>query len=287
MTYSERYRVKPGSRGVLKGSDPRETPGVADKAEGRTRLDDLVKQLAALQDVLFASHRWSVLVIFQAMDAAGKDGTIKHVFSRINPRGLRIVSFGAPSAQELDHDYLWRTTLALPERGCIWAHNRSHYEEVLITRIHPELIERERLPEGVRGDGLFRQRFDEINHFERRLVDNGTLVLKFFLNVSKREQWDRLLARMEHPEKHWKVQPGDLIERAHWPEYMAAYEDVFQHTSTPHAPWYVIPADHKWFCWLAVADIVTSAMTRLDLKYPKLSKDKRLAWEQARKQLKT
>jgi PPK2 family polyphosphate:nucleotide phosphotransferase len=224
--------------------------------------------------------------VFQAMDASGKDTTIKHVFTGVNPRSVRVVSFGVPTAEELDHDYLWRIVRALPERGVVGVHNRSHYEEVLITRVHPQILERQHLPAEKRGPDVIRRRFREINRFEKYLVDNGTIVLKFFLHVSKHEQWQRLVQRMEEPEKYWKAQAGDLKERALWPEYMAAYDDIFAHTSTPHAPWFIVPADHKWFTWLVVAEILNETLAGLKLEYPHVPDSVRQEWEQAREELK-
>jgi PPK2 family polyphosphate:nucleotide phosphotransferase len=219
------------------------------------------------------------------MDAAGKDGTVKHVLSGLDPRGVRVFSFGAPSKEELDHDYLWRTVKALPERGCITIHNRSHYEEVIATRVHPEILEHQRIPEATRGAGLIRRRCREINRFERYLVDNGTIVLKFFLHVSKHEQWQRLVERMEEPDKHWKANAGDLRERLHWSAFMEAYEDVFRWTSTRHAPWFIVPADHKWFVWVAVAEIVRETLAGLKLEYPKAPESVKADWERAREEL--
>jgi PPK2 family polyphosphate:nucleotide phosphotransferase len=239
-----------------------------------------------MQDRLFAQDQWSLLLVFQAMDAAGKDSTVKHVMTGMNPRGIHVYSFGAPSKEELDHDYLWRTVKALPERGCIAIHNRSHYEEVIATRVHPEILSKQRIPDITRTPDLIRRRYREINRFERYLVQNGTIVLKFFLHVSKHEQWERLVERMENPDKYWKAQVHDLYERKHWAEYMRAYEDVFHWTSTPHAPWFVIPADHKWFVWLAVAEIISDTLSALNLEYPKTPEAVRAEWEKARAELK-
>jgi PPK2 family polyphosphate:nucleotide phosphotransferase len=285
MDFAARFRVKPRTRGALAQRDADDTADIK-HADAAVQLAANVTRLAAALDVLVAHNTWSVLVILQAMDAAGKDGTIKHVFTGVNPRSVRIVGFGAPTPEELDHDYLWRIVRALPERGVVGVHNRSHYEDVLVTRVHPHILERQQLPAEKRGPDLIRRRFREINRFEKYLVDNGTIVLKFFLHVSKHEQWQRLVERMEEPEKFWKAQAGDLKERAHWPEYMAAYDDIFAHTSTPHAPWYIVPADRKWFAWLAVAEILNQTLAGLKLDYPQVPDSVRQQWQQARDELK-
>jgi PPK2 family polyphosphate:nucleotide phosphotransferase len=285
MDFAARFRVKPRTRGALAQRDADDTADIK-HADAAVQLAANVTRLAAALDVLVAQNTWSVLVILQAMDAAGKDGTIKHVFTGVNPRSVRIVGFGAPTPEELDHDYLWRIVRALPERGVVGVHNRSHYEDVLVTRVHPHILERQQLPAEKRGPDLIRRRFREINRFEKYLVDNGTIVLKFFLHVSKHEQWQRLVERMEEPEKFWKAQAGDLKERAHWPEYMAAYDDIFAHTSTPHAPWYIVPADRKWFAWLAVAEILNQTLAGLKLDYPQVPDSVRQQWQQARDELK-
>ena len=214
-------------------------------------------------------------MVFQAMDAAGKDGTIRHVMSGINPQGCQVYSFKAPSAEERDHDYLWRSQKALPERGRIGIHNRSYYEEVLVCRVHPEILASQQLPEDRKKDGIWKRRFDQINNFEKYLVDNGTRVLKFFLHVSKEEQKKRFLERIDQNDKNWKFSVNDAKERVFWKDYMHAYEDVFTHTSTKDAPWYIIPADNKWFMRLAVAAITYQTLDDLNLKYPTVSKDKK------------
>jgi len=255
------------------------------KARAAEFLQRNVADLADAQERLYASDTHSVLIVLQASDAAGKDGTIKHVLSAVNPRGCRVVSFGVPSDEELNHDYLWRTMMALPERGIIAAHNRSHYEEVIVTRVHPRVLERQRMPESMRGPDLIARRYRAINRFEQHLVDNGTIVLKFFLHISKREQWRRLRDRMEDPDKYWKLQAGDFRERLHWEKYMSAYEEVFRHTSTRHAPWFVVPADHKWFARCVVAEIVAARLGELQLDYPKPTGARRAEWEKAREEL--
>lgn len=229
--------------------------------------------LAAYQDKLYAQNEYALLVIFQAMDAAGKDGAIKHVMSGLNPQGTQVFSFKVPSAEELDHDYMWRNFKALPERGRIGIFNRSYYEEVLVVRVHPEFLEKQQIPASTVDQNIWKRRFSEMNNFEKYLVDNGTLVIKFFLNVSKEEQKKRFLERIERPEKNWKFAITDAQERGHWDEYMAAYEDMLNHTSTRWAPWYVIPADKKWFTRLAVAAVLLDAFQKIDPQYPTVSEE--------------
>jgi PPK2 family polyphosphate:nucleotide phosphotransferase len=277
VDYHKRFRVKPGSRVSLKHHDPADTADLKDKAEAERRLQRSIGKLAAEQDKLYAQNTWAVLIIIQAMDAAGKDSLIKHVMSGINPQGCEVYSFKAPSDEELDHDYLWRSVHALPERGRLGIHNRSYYEEVLVVRVHPGFLARQRLPNASPGPHLWARRFREMNHFERYLVDNGTLVLKFFLNVSRAEQRRRFLQRLDQPEKTWKFKEADIGERALWNEYMAAYADMLAATSTKWAPWHIIPADHKWFTRLAVAEIIVDAGQGLKLSYPAVSKTQRAA----------
>jgi PPK2 family polyphosphate:nucleotide phosphotransferase len=235
--------------------------------------------------MLYAQDKYALLIIFQAIDAAGKDGTIKHVMSGLNPQGCQVFSFKAPSAEELDHDYLWRTSKALPERGRIGIFNRSYYEEVLVVRVHPEILERQHLPPETLTKDIWQRRFEEINNFERYLVDNGIVVLKFFLYVSKEEQKMRFLERINRPEKNWKFSAGDVEERKLWNEYMKAYSDVLNHTSTRWAPWYVVPADHKWFTRFAVAAVIGAKMEELNLSYPKVDKQHLRELRNAKKQL--
>jgi PPK2 family polyphosphate:nucleotide phosphotransferase len=232
-----------------------------------------VEMLAAYQDKLYAQNEYALLVIFQAMDAAGKDGAIKHVMSGLNPQGTQVFSFKVPSAEELDHDYMWRNFKALPERGRIGIFNRSYYEEVLVVRVHPEFLEKQQVPASTVDKNIWKRRFSEMNNFEKYLVDNGTRVIKFFLNVSKEEQKKRFLERIERPEKNWKFSITDAQERGHWDEYMAAYEDMLNHTSTRWAPWYVIPADKKWFTRLAVAAVLLDAIQKIDPQYPTVSEE--------------
>jgi PPK2 family polyphosphate:nucleotide phosphotransferase len=278
--YAEPFRITNGGKFKLKQIDPAETLGLdaEDKDQAEEMLERGVELLAKLQDELYAQNRWAVLLIFQAMDAAGKDGAIKHVLSGINPQGCEVTSFKAPSAEELEHDFLWRCAKRLPERGRIGVFNRSYYEETLIVRVHPEYLESQRLPDGpskkpAKQKDFWNQRFDDINNFERYLTNNGTVILKFFLHVSKEEQQKRFLARIDDPAKNWKFSMKDVKEREHWDEYMHAYEQTVRHTATKHAPWYVVPADNKWFTRLAVASAIAQRLSALDLSYPKLSKD--------------
>ena len=285
MTYRERFIVKPRSHFKLKDVDFKDTLGIATKKDAHVLLKDSIDRLETNQDLLYAQDNYALLVVLQAMDAAGKDSTVKHVLTGVNPRGVKVVSFGAPSKEELDHDYLWRTVGHLPERGVIGIHNRSHYEEVIVTRVHPEILAAQKLPDVDRGQKIIKRRFKEINRFERYLVDNGTIVIKFFLYVSREEQWKRFKERMEEPEKYWKFQAHDLGERARWSDYMAAYEDVFHHTSTGYAPWFVIPSDFKWFAWVAVAEIINETLAALNLKYPEVPESVKADWAKARAEL--
>lgn len=263
--------VKPGATISLKDYDPKYTGEFKDRTEAQAKLQTDVERLGAYQNVLYAQSTYALLLIFQAMDAAGKDSTIKHVMSGVNPQGCQVFSFKAPSTEELDHDYLWRSFKALPERGRIGIFNRSYYEEVLAVRVHPEILATQQLPHLPKGDRVWQQRFEEINNFEKYLDNNGIVVLKFFLNVSKVEQKKRFLERINLPEKNWKFSLGDVEVRKFWDAYMNAYEDVLNHTSTDHAPWHVIPADHKWFTRLAVADIICAKLKDLNLQYPQMN----------------
>ncbi len=240
--------------------------------EARRLLVEDVQELESSQELLYAANSWSVLVIIQAMDAAGKDSTIKHVMTGVNPEGVKVVSFKQPSAEELDHDYLWRCSRELPERGQIGLFNRSYYEEVLVVKVHPELVAKQRIPGANPGEKSFwKSRYKEINQFERRLTRNGTRIIKFFLNVSKDEQKRRFLARIDDPTKNWKFSPGDLVERTYWDEYMSAYEQMLNATSTTSAPWFIIPADQKATTHLLVAKILSSEIRKLNLKFPALT----------------
>lgn len=233
-----------------------------------------IEDLAAAQELLYAANTWSVLCIFQALDAAGKDGTIKHVLSGLNPQGCHVSSFKAPSETELDHDFLWRTTCALPERGRIGIFNRSYYEEVLVVRVHPEFLAGQKLPPKLAGDGIWKERFEDIRNFESYLGRNGVVTRKFFLHVSKEEQRKRFLDRLNEPKKNWKFSANDVKERAHWDDYMDAYEDMIRHTATKEAPWYVVPADNKWFTRIVVAGAIIETLQSLDLHFPKVGKSK-------------
>jgi PPK2 family polyphosphate:nucleotide phosphotransferase len=264
--------VPPGKKIDLNHYNSADTGKFEDKESAQIKLAAGIVQLAEYQNILYAQNKYSILIIFQAMDAAGKDSTIKHVMSGVNPQGCQVYSFQAPSPEELDHDYLWRDFKCLPERGRIGIFNRSYYEETLIVRVHPELLAAQRIP-NVDLEHIWHQRFQEINDFERYLTNNGTVIIKFFLNVSKAEQKSRFLARINEPAKNWKFSAGDIKERTHWDDYQAAYTDVFNHTSTEAAPWYIIPADKKWFTRLAVADIICSRLKQLNLAYPEISKE--------------
>jgi PPK2 family polyphosphate:nucleotide phosphotransferase len=262
--------VPPGKRIDLKHYNSADTGKFEDKESAQIKLAADISQLSEYQNILYAQNKFAVLIIFQAMDAAGKDSTIKHVMSGVNPQGCQVYSFQAPSPEELDHDYLWRNHRCLPERGRIGIFNRSYYEETLIVRVHPKLLTAQRLP-NANLQQIWHQRFEEINDFERYLTNNGTVIIKFFLHVSKAEQKRRFLARINEPAKNWKFSVEDIKERAYWDDYQAAYTDLFNHTSTEAAPWYIIPADKKWFTRLAVADVICSRLKQLDLAYPEIS----------------
>jgi PPK2 family polyphosphate:nucleotide phosphotransferase len=266
-----RFRIDKPHKFRLADYDPADTCGLdIEKADAKAMLENGKERLAALQEKLYAHDRWAVLTIFQAMDAAGKDGAIKHVMSGLNPQGCQVHAFKAPSHEELDHDFLWRMAKALPERGRIGIFNRSHYEEVLVARVHPELLARQRLPAAAVGKDIWKERFKSIRTFERHLARNGTLILKFFLHVSKEEQRQRFLARLEEPAKRWKFNMDDVAERKLWDKYMHAYEEAIRETSQPEAPWYVVSADHKWFARLVIAEAIVEAMEGLKLELPKV-----------------
>ena len=269
----KRFRVADGKGFKLSDYDPRDTANLdIGKQEAKERLENDIKSLNELQERLYAQDRWSVLLIFQAMDAAGKDSAIEHVMSGINPQGCQVHSFKSPTVIELDHDYMWRTTCALPERGRIGVFNRSYYEEVLVVRVRKEILAKQRLPQELVTDKIWSERFEDIRAFERYMARNGTLILKFFLYVSKDEQKKRFLERIDEPEKRWKFNPGDVEERKYWKDYMSAYEDAIRNTAAPHAPWYVVPADRKWFTRLVVAAAIDEAMQGLGLQFPKVDK---------------
>lgn len=269
------FIVPPGKKIRLKDYDPGFTSHYKNKAEASAKLRNDIERLAKYQDVLYAQNTYALLIILQAMDTAGKDGTIRHVMSGVNSQGTQVHSFKAPSAEELEHDFLWRSMEALPERGGIGIFNRSYYEEVLIVRVHQEILNLQHLPPGAKGKNIWKHRFNEINDFEKHLVRNGIVIVKFFLNLSKGEQKRRLLARINTPEKNWKYSLADAKERVYWDDYMNAFEDAFNHTSTEHAPWYIIPADHKWFTRTVVADVIIEKLKSLKLSYPVVSEEHR------------
>ena len=281
----ERYRVTDGEGFRLAAFDPGDTGPHSHKGDAKGLLDAGLDRLRELQDRLYAQDRWAVLLIFQAMDAAGKDGVIKHVMSGVNPQGSQVFSFKAPSPEELDHDFLWRVVRCLPERGRIGIFNRSYYEEVLVVRVHPEWLERQKLPASLVTERIWPERYEDIRNFERYLARNGVLIRKFFLHVSREEQKRRFLDRLAEPEKHWKFQAGDVVERHHWNAYMEAYEDAIRHTSAPWAPWIVVPADQKWFTRLVVAATMVEALESLNLTYPTPGPVALAALEVARQQL--
>ena len=265
----KRFRIDKPDKFRLSDYDPADTCGLdIEKAEAKAMLADGVERLAALQEKLYAHNRWAVLAVFQAMDTAGKDGAIKHVMSGVNPQGCQVHAFKAPSSEELDHDFLWRLAKALPERGRIGIFNRSHYEEVLVVRVHPEFLARQRLPRVPKD--IWQERFKSIREFERHLARNGVVILKFFLHISREEQRERFLARLEDPAKRWKFEMGDVAERKLWDKYMHAYEDAIRHTSRPEAPWYVVPANNKPFARLVIAEAIVEAMEGLKLEFPKV-----------------
>ena len=271
---SDRYRINKGAKFCLKDMDPGDTGKIKSPEKATELLRRSVEVMGEFQEKLYAQDRWSLLLIFQAMDAAGKDGTFKHVLSGLNPQGCHVSSFKAPSDTELDHDFLWRTTCALPERGRIGIFNRSYYEEVLVVRVHPEFLAGQKLPPKLMGDGIWKERFEDIRNFESYLGRNGVVTRKFFLHVSKEEQRKRFLDRLNEPKKNWKFSANDVKERAHWDEYMDAYEDMIRHTATKDAPWYVVPADNKWFTRIVVAGAIIETLQSLDLHFPKVGKSK-------------
>lgn len=279
------YRVDHGKHFRLKDFDPADTAGWDSKEDAERALQKHIADTAELQDKLYAQDRWALLLIFQALDAAGKDGAIKHVMSGVNPQGCQVFSFKQPSFQELQHDFLWRTTVCLPERGHIGIFNRSYYEEVLVVRVHPNLLENERIPESLVTKHIWEERFDDIRTFEKHLTRNGTIIRKFFLHISKKEQKKRFLARLDEPEKNWKFSAGDVHERQCWDDYQDAYEDMIRNTSTEDAPWYVVPADNKWFTRLVLSEVIVHTLEELDLAYPKIDAAKRKELAAARKLL--
>jgi PPK2 family polyphosphate:nucleotide phosphotransferase len=281
------YVVEAGDDFRLKDHDPGDTHGLksGDKPEAKRLLDEGVELLSEMQDKLYAQSNWALLLIFQAMDAAGKDSTIKHVMSGVNPQGVEVFAFKEPSSEELAHDFLWRTNRCLPARGKIGIFNRSYYEEVLVVRVHPEMLEKQRIPKELRGEHFWKKRYEDINAFERFLTRNGIAIRKFFLNVSKQEQKKRFLERLDNPEKNWKFSAADVLERKHWDEYQSAYEKMIRNTASEHAPWVVVPADNKWFSRLLVVATVVDALSGMKLEYPKVNEEKLAELSAARKEL--
>ena len=281
------FRIEDGRKFRLKDVDPGDTLKMDsdDKPRAKEALAQGVLALAELQDMLYAQDKWAVLLVFQAMDAAGKDGAIKHVMSGVNPQGCQVYSFKAPTSEDLDHDFLWRCARALPERGRIGIFNRSYYEETLVVRVHPEFLAGQKIPKDLIDKDVWDHRFQDIRSWERYLSRNGVLILKFFLHVSKKEQKRRFLRRLDEPERNWKFSANDAKERAFWKEYMDAYEDTIRNTASKHAPWYVVPADNKWFTRLVVAAAIIDGLASLDLHYPEVDKGKRKELDTARKML--
>ncbi len=270
--YEKSFLVKPGTTLILSDVKTSSTGGIKSKKQARKALRKNISRMSEMQSKLYAQDKYALLIVFQAMDAAGKDGTIKHVMSGLNPQGTQVFSFKQPSAEELDHGYLWRISKALPEKGRIGIFNRSHYEEVLIVRVH-NLHLNQKLPPEVKNDNIWKQRYEQINNFERYLYENGTIIVKFFLHISKEEQKKRFLSRIDDPSKNWKFSKSDIGERKHWDDYQRCCQEAISATSTSYAPWFIIPADRKWFARLAVSDIVTEWMEKINPEYPSLSDD--------------
>ena len=285
IDFLERFRIESGRGFRLKDFDPADTHGFNSKKKAEDRLAQDIERLTDLQEKLYAQDNWALLIVLQAMDAAGKDGTIKHVMSGVNPEGCDVVSFKTPTPEELDHDYLWRTTMRLPERGRIGIFNRSYYEDVLILRVHPEMLGTNKLPPSLVTRKLWKERYEDINAYERHLARSGTVILKFFLHLSRGEQLKRFLARLDHPEKNWKFSLADVRERAYWKKYQKAYEEAIRSTATRRAPWYVVPADHKWYARLVVAAAIVEQLDALHLAYPVIDKDKRRELAAAKEEL--
>jgi PPK2 family polyphosphate:nucleotide phosphotransferase len=285
--FIKRYVVKAGEDFRLKDHDPGDTHDLksGDKPEAKRLTDEGVVLLSEMQDKLYAQSNWGLLLIFQAMDAAGKDSTIKHVMSGVNPQGVDVFAFQVPSSEELAHDFLWRTNRCLPARGKIGIFNRSYYEEVLVVRVHPEILEKQRIPKDFCGEHFWKHRYEDINAFERYLTRNGIAIRKVFLNVSRKEQKRRFLERLDNPEKNWKFSVADVEERKYWDEYQAAYEKMIRNTASEYAPWVVVPADNKWFSRLLVVATMVDVLSEMNLEYPKVSKEKLTALQAARKEL--
>ncbi len=282
---AHKFRVEDGKHFRLKDFDPADTGHWKSKEHAERALQAGVARTVELQDKLYAQDNWALLLIFQAMDAAGKDGAIKHVMSGVNPQGCQVYSFKAPSTRELQHDFLWRTTLALPERGSIGIFNRSYYEEVLVVRVHPQILAGQKTPASLVGKRIWEERFEDIRCFEKHMTRSGTVVRKFFLNVSKKEQKRRFMARLEEPEKNWKFSPDDVRERQCWDDYQEVYEDMIRNTATKDAPWYVVPADNKWFTRLAISTVIVDTLDALNLAYPTVDEKRRKELDAAKKTL--
>jgi PPK2 family polyphosphate:nucleotide phosphotransferase len=282
---SDPYRINHGKKFRLKDFDPASTEHVHSKEHAQELLDKGITDMRDLQDKLYAQDRWAVLIILQGMDAAGKDGLIKHVMAGVNPQGCQVYSFKQPSVEELNHDFMWRSNRRLPERGHIGIFNRSYYEELLVVRVHPDILKNERVPDELVTKNIWQERFEDIRSSERYLAHNGTVVRKFFLNISKKEQKKRFLERLDNPEKNWKFSATDLKERQCWDDYMDAYEEMIAETSSKHAPWYVVPADNKWYTRLVVAAAIVDALAELKLSYPTVSAEQRKQLAAARKEL--
>ena len=282
---ADTFRIDSGKHFKLKNFDPADTGHWRSKEHAEQALQDSIAKMAELQDKLYAQDRWAVLLIFQAMDAAGKDGAIKHVMTGVNPQGCQVYSFKSPSDLELQHDFLWRTTRDLPERGHIGIFNRSYYEEVLVVRVHPEILQSQKTPSSLCGKNIWEERFEDICCFEQHMARSGTAIRKFFLHLSKKEQKKRFLARLDEPEKNWKFSAADIRERERWDDYQDAYEDMIRNTASKQAPWYVVPADNKWFTRLVVSTVIVDALGSLDLAYPKVDEAKKKELEGAKKLL--
>jgi PPK2 family polyphosphate:nucleotide phosphotransferase len=282
----DKFRVREGAKLNLKNYKPDDTDGLKDKDEAREALANNIKRMSELQDTLYAQDTKALLIIFQAMDAAGKDSAIEHVMSGVNPQGVQVTSFKQPSTEELDHDYLWRCAKNMPERGRIGIFNRSHYEEVLVVRVHAGILQAQHLSDDIKSDkNIWKQRFMQIRNYEDYLADNGTHIIKFFLHVSKEEQKKRFLARIDTPDKNWKFSSSDVKERAFWDDYMKAYKEAIENTSTDKAPWYIIPADKKWFTRLAVSEVIVEKMKSMKLHYPAVTEEHKKELEEAKKML--
>jgi PPK2 family polyphosphate:nucleotide phosphotransferase len=279
------FRIDNGRGLRLKTFDPADTRHFKSKAKAEETLQRDIERLSALQEKMYAQDRWALMIVLQAMDAAGKDSTIKHVMSGVNPQGCEVVSFKTPSNEDLQHDYLWRETPHLPERGHIGIFNRSYYEEVLVVRVHPELLQTQKIPPQLVTKNIWEERFEDINAFERHLTRNGTVIRKFFLHVSREEQKKRFLERLDEPAKNWKFSLSDVRERQYWSQYQRAYEETIRATSTPHAPWYIVPADHKWFARMIVAAAIIDALEGMHLAFPIVDREQRRTLAAARKEL--